>query len=142
MVANKAGPTLVATWQDPTAWKIWSCVVMSGRHTGAVSDCTFHVPVSSVANNDCLVNALVSRPQMDITRKGFEILHWSPPPVCLADVTAHDQISVLRICILQVINDWRWEWSGNEGMCTLHPLSADGTLRVPQRKSRNVWTVA
>ena len=25
------------------AWKIWSHVVMSGRHTGAVSDCTFHV---------------------------------------------------------------------------------------------------
>jgi len=74
---------------------------------------------------------------MDITRKGFDILHLSPPPVCLPDVTAHDQISqafLLRICMLQVMNDWRWEWPGNEGMCTLYPLSADGTLRVPQNQ--------
>ena len=73
----------------------------------------------------CLANALASSPQTinTRTRKGFEIFHQAPAPVCLhvPDITANDQISqafLLRICILQAMKYWRWEWPGNEA--TVH----------------------
>jgi len=54
----------------------------------------------------------------------FKRVKWSDMdhPVAACTTTTHksgtrDQISwafPLCICLLQVINDWRWEWPGNE----------------------------
>ena len=42
--------------------------------------------------------------------------------ICLSDITTCDQISQafpLRICILQVIKEWRWERPGNTVRCCM-----------------------
>jgi len=109
------------------AWNIWPRAMMSGRQRidtqGVVPNIISCWTVcGAVYVNDewywcCLSNAMASSPWTDNTRKGFEILHQVLPPVCLPDVTAHNQISQafpLHICILQVIKYWRWEQPGNE----------------------------
>jgi len=62
---------------------------------------------------------------LQTNRKGFELLHVAPPhppALCiyhrLPDMIARDQIFQafpLHICILQVIQDWRWEGPGKGG---------------------------
>ena len=62
----------------------------------------------------------------DNTSLGFKIHRQAPPPVCLPSVyqtSPHVTKSpglLIRICILQVIKDWRWEWPRNETINVSH----------------------
>ena len=96
-------------------------MVTSGRQTvDAWEPCPtviipiLHQPIPADLNKSsidaALQTLLVYSHQTDIMRKDFEIHRYCPPPpaflvttFCLPDV----------ICILQAINDWRWEWPGN-----------------------------
>ena len=136
------------------AWEIWSHVVMSGRQRvdtwGAGPDSNnSHQNVPSAVNNEqywcCLANALDSSPQTDSTRKGFKILHQAPPPcVCHLSTGCNCmrpdlQASPLRICMLQAIKYWRWEWPGNEAKSFTHQMalwSSYGQLWFVYPKSR------
>jgi len=107
--------------QRGKAWEIWSCAVTLDKQRvdtrGAVPDCTH------CSNPYFALNYLWRREQQTVLmlpceRSGLEICQ-APPPMCLSNITAHDQISQafsLHVCILQVIKYWRWEWPGNEAV--------------------------
>ena len=87
--------------QKGKAWEMCLCAVTSGRQRVDMwKQClTVMIPVSywtapwMMSGIDAaLLNALASSPRTDSTRKGFEILCWAPPPMCLPDVTTRNQI--------------------------------------------------
>ena len=72
------------------AWEIWlgdDIRKIDGRHTGDHNNSHFAIRPGVMMTNcidTALETLLASEPVMDI--KGFKILHWAPPPVCLPSV--------------------------------------------------------